>query len=288
MAKVRYLLVLSYLLLALTGCVTSETLIKLNADGSGLVVQTTLMNTETIAQLTAMMQGMARQIAGPQAKQDAPAMPELFSEKEARSQATRFGPGVSYVSSRKIKTDRQEGIEATYSFRDITKLKLSEKPNPPAVPGLPDSSAEPTGETTFRFARLTGGNSLLTAVFSSRPPSKDKVSSSLPAVPHQPAQQATREQIEQVKTLFQGLRIGMAIEVQGSIVRTNSLYQEGTKVTLLEMDFGELLSNEALLHELAGKKGQSMTLDDAKLLLKGLKGFKVNLEPEVTIEFAGK
>ncbi|MCI0624239.1 MAG: hypothetical protein L0387_21775 [Acidobacteria bacterium] len=76
----------------------------------------------------------------------------------------------------------------------------------------------------------------------------------------------------------------MAIDVQGSLVKTNSLYQEGTRVTLLEMDFSELLSNEALLQQAAMMKGQ--TLDDAKELLKGLKGFKINLDPEVNIEFS--
>ena len=54
------------------------------------------------------------------------------------------------------------------------------------------------------------------------------------------------------------------------------------------MDFSELLSNEPLLREMAARKRESMTLEDAKPLLKNLKGFKVNLDPEVQIEFAGK
>ena len=71
----------------------------------------------------------------------------------------------------------------------------------------------------------------------------------------------------------------MAVEVQGNLVKTNSVYQEGTKVTLLEMDFSELLSNDTLLQQAAAIKGQN--LEEAKELLKGLKGFKINLDPEV-------
>ena len=76
----------------------------------------------------------------------------------------------------------------------------------------------------------------------------------------------------------------MAVEVQGNLVKTNSVYQEGRKVTLLEMDFSELLSNDALLQQATAIKGQN--LEEAKELLKGLKGFKINLDPEVNIEFS--
>ena len=48
---------------ATSGCVTSDTLIKLNTDGGGVVVQKTLMSTEMIAQLTTMMQGFSQQMA---------------------------------------------------------------------------------------------------------------------------------------------------------------------------------------------------------------------------------
>ena len=60
---------------ATSGCVTSDTLIKLNPDGSGVVVQKTLMSTEMIAQLTTMMQGFAQQMAaqerGPEGSENA-------------------------------------------------------------------------------------------------------------------------------------------------------------------------------------------------------------------------
>ena len=76
----------------------------------------------------------------------------------------------------------------------------------------------------------------------------------------------------------------MAVEVQGTLVNTNSVHREGEKVTLLEMDFSELLSNETLMQQAAAIKGQN--LEEAKELLKGLRGFKINLDPEVMIEFS--
>ena len=266
-----------------SGCVTSDTLIKLNPDGSGVLVQRTLMSTEMITQFTAMMQGLAQQMAGNEAGQKDMKIPELFNEKDARARAAKMGEGVRFVSSHKITAEGLEGREATYAFRDITKLKLNEKPETPSMPGLQANPSGSSGtETTFRFSKLPNGHSQLVAVFShSRP---KKTSDELVVEPSEKTAKApTAEQLEQAKKFLAGFRIGMAVEVQGELVKTNSLYQEGNKVTLLEMDFSELLSNDALLQQAATIKGQN--LEEAKELLKGLKGFKINLDPEVSIEF---
>ena len=286
MARTCVLAALAILFGATSGCVTSDTLIKLNPDGSGLVVQKTLMSTEMISQLTAMMQGFAQQMAGSQEPRQDPKMPELFSEKDARSRAAKMGEGVSFISSRKIRVEGMEGQEATYAFSDVTKLKLSEKPETPSMPGLQSRSSGSGAETTFRFSRLPNGHSVLTAVFGKRTPKKASSEETEASSPEasKSSKAPTAEQLEQAKKLFAGFRIGMAVEVQGNLVKTNSVYQEGSKVTLLEMDFSELLSNETLMQQAAVIKGQN--LEEAKELLKGLKGFKINLDPEVMIEFS--
>ena len=267
---------------ATSGCVTSDTLIKLNTDGSGVVVQKILMSTEMIAQLTTMMQALAQQMVGKEAGQKDMKMPELFNEEDARAKAAKMGEGVRFVSSRKITVEGMEGQEAIYAFRDITKLKLNEKPEAPSMPGLQSSPSGNARETTFRFSKLPNGHAQLVAVFSQSPPKK--TSDEPEGEPSKAAKAPTAEQLEQAKKFFAGFRIGMAVEVQGNLVRTNSVYQDGTKVTLLEMDFSELLSNDTLLQQAVAIKGQN--LEEAKELLKGLKGFKINLDPEVSIEFS--
>ncbi|MGH9428733.1 MAG: hypothetical protein ACRD2L_20800 [Terriglobia bacterium] len=268
---------------ATSGCVTSDTLIRLNPDGSGVVVQKTLTSTQMIAQLTTMMQGLAQQMAGNEARQNDTKMPELFSEKDARARAAKMGEGVRFVSSRKITVEGMEGQEATYAFRDVTKLKLNETPEAPSMPGLQANSPGRGSETTFRFSRLPNGHSELTAVFSQRL-SKKASSEQAVAELRRAAQAPTAEQLEQARKFFTGFRIGMVVEVQGNLVKTNSLYREGTKVTLLEMDFSELLASDTLLQQASAIKGQN--LEEAKELLKGLKGFKINLDPEISMEFS--
>ncbi|MSO22787.1 MAG: hypothetical protein EXQ58_05930 [Acidobacteria bacterium] len=76
----------------------------------------------------------------------------------------------------------------------------------------------------------------------------------------------------------------MAVEVQSNLVKTNSLYRQGPKVTLLEMDFPKLLSDDIFLQQAAAIKRQN--LDEGRELLKGLKEFNIiNLDPEVKTEF---
>ena len=271
------------LLLALSGCISSDTLIKVSPDGSGKIIQTTLISSVMLEQMKAMMSGMAEQLGGKEAGKDPAKLPDMFSESEARAKSVKLGEGVTFVSSRKLKTDRSEGIEAIYSFKDITKLKISEKPSAPGSQGKGMAPGDAGEDTTFRFERLPNGHALLTAVFPQKN-LREKVTS--PQVKELTKKEVSKEQLEQAKMIFNGLRFGIKVDVQGDLIQTNSPYAEGSKVTLLEMDFAELLNNEDKLKEMSGLKDQS--LDDAKHLLKDLKGFKINLDPEVKIEFAGR
>src|SRR5258706_11213886 len=144
-----------------------------------------------------------------------------------------MGEGVSFVSNRKVSMEGREGQETTYAFRDVTQLKLNEKPEAPSMPGLQASSSGSGSETTFRFSRLPNGHSQLTAVFSPHPSKKNSPEDSTQTPSNKVTKAPTAEQLEQAKRFFAGFRIAMAVEVQGKLVKTSSVYQEGTKVTLL-------------------------------------------------------
>ncbi len=270
--------------LLLAGCVSSDTVIKVNLDGTGEVIQTTLLSSEMMSQLTAVMQAMAQSMGAKENGSDSPKPADLFTEKEARQRAATMGEGVTFVSSRKIQTDRAEGMEATYVFKDVTQLRLSAKPSTFSPQGLGAASKSLGEDTSFRFSKLPNGHALLTVVFHQVKTEPQET----PAPPVEPAtpKEVSPEQIEQIKKLFAGLRVRMVVEVQGDLIETNSLYVDGSTVTLFEMDFAQLLSNEAKLRELAAVKNPS--LEEARTLLAGLAGFKVNLTPELKIEFTDR
>jgi hypothetical protein len=278
--SIASLIVLS---LVLTGCLSVDTVVKLNRDGSGTVTQTTMINSVMMGQMQGMLSGMAQQMGAKETNQSPLPMPEFFTEKEASARAAKMGVGVSFVSSRKLKTDKTEGMEAIYAFKDITKLKISENPATPGPQGLNMTTGDSEGETTFRLERLTDGHSLLTILPPAGKMSQSKTKDSPPLATGKPTSPPDAEQMEMAKKLFEGMRFSLVIDVQGKLVKTNCPYVDGSRVTLLEMDFAQLLDNEAMLRNFSGVRPQ--TLDEAKELLKQVKGFKISLEPETKIEF---
>jgi hypothetical protein len=259
-----------------SGCITASTVIHVKPDGSGTIEQAVAMKADAAEQLAAMTSGFGGDSAKPGAAKGAP--PELFSEKEMRDAATKYGEGVAFVSSKPIKTKDLVGRSAIYSFADITKVHINQKPPAPKDGMAPSSKS--ADDVAFKFAKQPGGSSLLTVVFpepdlTHKKPAEKKDDKTTAAKPDP-------QQLEMAKKLFDGLHISIDLDVApGHIVKTNSPYVEGSKVTLLEMDFSQLLTNDKLLSEVA----EPSSIEEAKKLLQGVKGFKVNLDREVSVEF---
>jgi hypothetical protein len=191
-----------------------------------------------------------------------------------------MGEGVTFVKAEKVKTAEGEGLKSTYAFKDVTKLKLSQKPQGPKAPGQAQKKEE--APMTFVMSKK-GANSVLTITFPKPKGGKasDKGGGDPSNAPEPPPQQ-----LAQMKKIFKDMKIGLHVEVDGKLVKTNSPYVEGNRVTLMEIDFGKLLGDENKLKEIIGL-GKNPPMEEVKAVIKDMKGMKVNLEP-VTIEFAGK
>ena len=272
---------LASLPLFMMGCFSADITVKLNPDGSGTIVQRLMVNSSLRVQMKTMMSGFAKQGGEPQIPAGSSKLIGLFDEGEARAQATKMGEGVSFVSSREVKTDTMEGRESVYAFNDIRQLKISEKPGSSTLQGMGTVQEGTSGkETVFRFQKLESGHALLTIV---SPIAQHNERSETVAEPKSKPGAPSPEQLEQARRMFEGMRFSLVIDVQGSVIHTNSPYLDGSRVTILEMDFSQLLSNENLLKEMSSMKSDS--LEDARNFLKNVKGFRVNLEPEVQVEF---
>lgn len=266
---------------AVSGCIQSSTVIKLKPDGSGTIEQTMTMNAEAVAQLSAL----AAMSDDKDKKSGKGGLEDLFSDKAARDSAAKMGPGVTFVSSEKIDTPDRKGMKAVYAFTDIRKISLEEMHTPTpsggdaAAMGAPAPGDPPLA---FQFTQLPGGNSLLTIVQSGvEKAMKEGVTPPKPAAAVDP--KMAEQGIEMMKTFMKGLKVDVLIQVP-RVVKTNSPYVDGGTVTLLSMDFDKVLADPKMLDRMQGAK----TLADTKALLKDVKGIKVNLEPQVTIEFAGR
>lgn len=249
----------------LSACINSTSLVKVKPDGSGIIEQTLLVNTAAIKGLMAGMggQGQIKETGG------------VLNEAEFKRSAERMG--VRPVSLTPMKEGGFEGAKAVYAFDDITKVRVDQDP---PISGASGATAKPATTTPIKFAfAKQGGSSVLTVMVDEKTAAPGTKSSS-PTTPDKidPAM------MQMIKTMFQGFKVLIDIEVDGKIVKTNADYVNGPRVTLLELDMQQLFENEAALTALQSKVGPGATIADVRPYLKDVKGVKIN-NPTVTIEF---
>jgi hypothetical protein len=250
----------------LTGCFQSSTLVKLNPDGSGTIEQTISVATQMIEQLKTFAAMDA------DAKGGADQLKDLFSVEQAKKTAARMGTGVSVVSANLIATPDRTGLKAVYAFKDIRTLALTELNSPFGV-DMGGKSAKPMSQS---FTQLPNGHALLTikndeVVRDLKPPSKPGGGGGLGD---------DDESMKMIKAMMTGLKVDLAIQV-GHVVKTNIPYVAGGTVTLLSVDFDQVLANPTAFDRM----DKAETLAETKAALQGVKGIKINLDPELRIEF---
>ena len=239
------------------GCFQGQRTFKVNADGSGTIVDSVKLGEQAKGML-AGMEGMDQTPAA-----------EKAAKKKAKyaEAAAAMGAGVTYVST----VPGPDGAEVTtYAFKDVTALRAVAMPSPDA------STTSKSDPMTFRMAKNAAGNSVLTVV------AAPKKAPEPPAGGAKKSKEETAQAIQMMKGMLAGLKLKSVVEVNGRLVKASSPHVAGSAVTLMAIDFDAL--DAAALEKLAdagpGKPpGPEM--------LRGIKGITVS-DDEVTIEFAGK
>jgi hypothetical protein len=244
-----------------SGCFRSTTAIELKPDGSGTIVQENAVG----AQALAMIKSFASQADSKAAS------PDLFTQEQAMKTAETMG--VTFVSGEPIKTGELEGYRARYRFDDITKIKVNAQQTPDSIGGS-GPKQPPFG---FTFAR-GGSSSTLTIQMPEQTPG----GSAFPGLPSGGVSDADKAQAAQamamMKMMMKGLFVDVSLAIDGRIIKSNASNVDGSKITLLQLDFDKLLENEANFKKLEAAKD-----------LKGLAdipGLKISSEPKLVIEFS--
>jgi hypothetical protein len=261
------LVLLTGLGIVASGCINSASLIKVKPDGSGTIEQTMLVN---MAAIKGLMAGMG----ATQGKESE----SMLNEEEFKRAGERMG--VRPVSLTPMKEGNFQGAKAVYAFDDISKVRIDQDPQMAgSSAGKISSAATSSNPIRFGFARQ-GGNSVITITVDEKAaaeatskaqqaPSLDKVD---PAM------------MQMIKTMFEGFRILIDLEVDGKIVKTNADYVNGSRVTLLEVEMAGVFEDEEKLKALQAKVKPGATIAELRPYLKDIKGVKVN-HPTVTIEY---
>jgi hypothetical protein len=258
--RLMRLVVVLVVALASGACFQMTTILKVSADGSGTIMHRMVYSNQALAQL--------RQFAAFGGGRGAAFDP--LSEQQARDMASSIGTGVTYVGSEPVTLPTGQGRESTYAFTDVSQLRISTQPAAPGGLSIGGPAFSTTSESiTFSLTREPEGNAVL-HIHVPEPNFLDALGSP-----------AAAAQIGMVKAMLAGAHMLLIAEPNGIVARTSSPYVDGQRVTLLEVDLDEVLKDETLLPRLQAAKTQ----DEAKAIVQGAPGLKINLDRDITIEF---
>lgn len=260
------------------GCITSDTLLKVKPNGSGTMELTFLVNTELFKELGQMMGGEGTSTSTSKSKSSMPTPEEMAKQLSQMK-------GVRLVSQTPVTRDGAEGARIVLAFDDINQITVSED--------LPGKEFKPAAEDAVKFTlrKLPSGNALLSVQFPDKPgeaaakPSQNQPRQNQPK--DRSAEKMDPAMMKMVAGFFKGMRVTIAVDVEGTLVKTSSPYVEGNRVTLLDVDFGQLMEDPAALEKMDTLPlGPDTSITEARAALEkaGVKGIKIN-EPTLTIEF---
>jgi len=256
------------------GCISVDSVVKVRPDGTGTLEQTMLINSSAMGMMS--MMGGAEAGAEAKAKLD-PAT--IFSKEKMAAEAAKLGEGVTFVSSEPVTQGEMKGVKAIYAFKDFNTLKVTT-----ALPDMEGGSSEMKGkgERLPMVMSRRGGNALITLNMLDELAKADakKDATTKPAgSPEMP-----KEMMAMLAPMFKDMRVAIALEPQGTLVRTNATHVAGQRITLFDVAFGEIFADPKGVEKLEAL-GNNPSIDQIRTALKGMKGIKINEVEKLEIEF---
>ena len=262
--------------LSFTGCFQIDKSVQVKPDGSGTITETVTLASAMLEQLKAMQAGFG----GTPDAGGKPKAFELFDEAKLKEEAKKMGEGVTFSSGKKISDKGREGYTAIYAFTDLNKVRLST--NPPDMAGGAGDLVKGKADTepvTFKFtpgktAELAVNTPAMKAV---APKGKDEAAADA-------AQDAMNEaMLPMIQQMFKDMHMSMSVEVVGKITATNGEYKEGSRVTILDVDFNKILADPAKIKAMTKIKDPNSA--EARAFLKTVPGMKVEAANPLKISF---
>jgi hypothetical protein len=276
MKRTRYLVWTLLVLLsagALSGCFQSLVLVKVNKDGSGTLEETMVL-TESFSQLLAKMSG-----------QEAPSQDKQkndVDEQRLQEKARAMGEGVRLVSAEPVKNEKGSGYRAVFSFPDINKVRVNQNPGAgiAAGPGAEEESQSQSPEEWLQFRFTPGSTSTLQVLYPT--PTEGEQETQKEEEPQQDMGE-NPEMMQMMRQLYSDMRISITLEVAGRIVDTNARYVDGSRVTLMDVDFGKLLEDETRFQQLLNANPKS--IEEIEQITGDNPALRLDTQQEISIRF---
>jgi hypothetical protein len=265
--KISFSLWLLVLSIFLNGCIQVETNIKVNKDGSGTIEEIVLMSNDVVK--------MLQEFAGTFGDSTETNSFKIFNEDELKQKAANYGEGVEYISGEELIKDNKQGFRVVYSFKDLNNISLSPDPENQISVGGEMEKTEPDNDQ-FKFSFIPGETPevIITAKNKESSVESDETESEYGEISSQDS-----TFLEMMKEM----KISMNVIFNGEIISTNSSYKENNKITLLGIDFGEIISNPEAFKKLNQKNPENFV--EFKEIVKDIPGIKLEAGYPVSVTF---
>lgn len=244
--------------LALPSCLQNETTVTLNKDGSGTIVEETMLGAQMMAMMTQFAQpGQPDPIA------------EMFSEEKGKEKTAKLGEGVEFVKVEMFEKDGKKGGRFHYKFADINKISLNPGDAVEDMSDGPPPGADEGKKEKLKFAYADGKLKIIVPPADFDDMNMDDDEGGDP------------QQAAMMKQMMADMRITMKLVIADGIAETNATYVEGNTVTLMDVQVGKMLEQNDALKKISETAKTDM--DAAKAEFAKLDGIKMETKEDATL-----
>jgi hypothetical protein len=263
----------------LGGCLQFESTVTVRRDGSGVIEQRFMMKREFVEMIAGMQSMPGSQNEGSEDESEDEEGFSLLDEEEVRAAADDIGENVRFVSAEELSNEFGEGYVARYEFDDISTVTLNQNPGE-LVPSTGGGDAPTDGTVENIRFRFTEGNPSTLEILMPEPeevePEDDEDSSEM-------TESSEDMNPEMFRQFYADMRIRMHVRFDGEIVETNATAREGNSITLMDLDFNQLLAEEDALDRVLNSEPE--TIAEMQELVSEVEGITVETASPVRIRF---
>jgi len=255
----------------LQGCLGSTVVLHVRADGTGTATARLAANREAFQAVRVMF----GETTGNQRLED------MFAAPDEAALERFFGSRVRLVKS--TLTPSAEGFtrETIVDFDDVTKLALTFPPLAQTLSSMHMAFGPGVPDAFIRFAvrpHENGDRLLIVRMPDSRiEPEPPQLEPDRPATPAEQQEQAL------IKRLARSAGVRFFVELEPLLLRTNAPARDGSRVTILDLDFGKMV--DAPEFEKANPTPSPLSLQELLWHVGDIPGAITPSESEVFLEF---
>ena len=260
---------LMFCTVGLSGCLTSNVLVTVRPDGSGIVEHTTIVRLEALAQFEKLL---PPELAGAPSRLSV----AIGDPRQWRAEQ-RIGQEVRLLSATPVKTAETTGWAFTYEFDDVTTLAVDLIPVMPGMHGFYGIAAKQVGATTrlrMSLDTIPDGMERLTVRFPG-------FAMETTAEPPSSWASGSPEEMAVLRNVMKGAGLTLAVKTEAALIRTNSPYRDDNRVTLLDVDIEQALFSK----QIAMLVATPATFEELLTISADLPGVTLAREHDITLDF---